>query len=768
MHRNHQGPSTADLINRAVTLHRAGQLQPAEQLCLEVLKRNKRHFDALHLLGMIRRQQGRNDEALDLSLSALKRNPTSVDALTTCGLVLYALGRHAEAIKYYDRALLFKGGDAEVHNNRGAALCELNRHEEALASYDKALAFKPAYPEALNNRGNVLKELKRYEEALASYDRALALRPAYANAMIGRGLALQELRRYAEALASYDGALAVQPNSALALYSRGTVLYEMKSWAAAMASYDATIALQPTLAGAWLGRGAVFYALGRNDEAFDAYDRALALNSDLAEAWFGRGNVLYNRRRYEEALDAYDEAMRLKPDLTGMEGARLLVKMNVCDWSFLDAECNHLMASIRSGKANAQPFDLLAVPISSEEQKAYAKLWAANAFPGKPLWSGERYNHDRVRIAYLSPDFRQHPVSFLIAGMFECHDKSRFDISAISVGAKDNSEMRHRLEASVARFVDAGAYDGDQIVNLIKELEIDILVDLAGFTIGARTDVFAQRPAPIQAIYLGYAGTMGAPYYDYILADRIVIPEARRECYSEKVVYLPDSFMANDSKRTISERLPRRSECGLPESGFVFCSFNQAFKITPQQFDIWMRLLRQVDNSVLWLSHTNNEATIRNLKREAQNRGVDSGRIVFAERVPRNEDHLARQRLADLFLDTLPYNGHSTASDALWAGLPVLTCVGETYAGRVAASLLHAIHLPEFITTTADAYEKMALDLATHPEKLALIKRKLADNRLTTPLFDTKHFTQHIEAAYAAMHERYQAGLAPDHIVIPD
>jgi predicted O-linked N-acetylglucosamine transferase (SPINDLY family) len=423
------------------------------------------------------------------------------------------------------------------------------------------------------------------------------------------------------------------------------------------------------------------------------------------------------------------------------------------------------MTSIRNGKVNP-PFELLTILSSSEEQKKNAEHWIANEYPGEPVWSGERYRHDPIRVAYLSADFRQHPVSFVLAGMFECHDKSRFDVSAISIGPDDNSEIRRRLKASFARFIDAKTYSDDQITSLIKEMEIDILVDLVGSTADAHTSIFARRSAPIQVNYLGYAGTMGARYFDYILADRIVIPEAKRECYSEKVVYLPNCFMGNDSKRTISEHLPRRSECDLPESGFVFCSFNQGYKITPQMFDIWMRLLRQVDGSVLWLS-TTNETAIHNLKREAQNRGVDPGRIVIAPRVPRNEDHLARQRLADLFLDTLPYNAHSTASDALWAGLPVLTCVGETFAGRVAASLLNAIHLPELIATTPDAYEKTAIELATHPEKLEVIKRKLANNRLTTPLFDTKHFTQHIEAAYAAMHERYQAGLAPDHIVIP-
>jgi len=288
-----------------------------------------------------------------------------------------------------------------------------------------------------------------------------------------------------------------------------------------------------------------------------------------------------------------------------------------------------------------------------------------------------------------------------------------------------------------------------------------------GLTADSRTGIFARRPAPIQVNYLGYAGTMGAQYIDYILADRFAIPEEKRECYSEKVVYLPDSFMGNDSKRKISERLPRRLECNLPETGFVFCSFNQSYKIVPQLFDIWMRLLRQLDNSGLWLSNTN-ETAIRNLRREAQNRGVDPSRLVFAQRVPLNEDHVARHRLANLFLDTLPYNAHTTASDALWAGLPVLTCLGATFAGRVSASLLNAIGLPELITTTLEAYEQMAIDLATHPEKLAVIKRKLAENRHTAPLFDTKLFTKHIEAAYTAMYERHQAGLAPDHIVLPN
>jgi predicted O-linked N-acetylglucosamine transferase (SPINDLY family) len=349
--------------------------------------------------------------------------------------------------------------------------------------------------------------------------------------------------------------------------------------------------------------------------------------------------------------------------------------------------------------------------------------------------------------------------------MLECHDESRFDVSAISLGADDNSKMGRRLKAALPRFIDARTFSDEHIANLVRSLEVDILVDLMGFTKNARTQIFALRPAPVQVSYLGYPGTMGASYVDYIIADRIAIPEEKRECYLEKVVYLPDSFMGNDFERKISERLPRRSECQLPEAGFVFCAFNNSYKIAPQIFDIWIRILRQVENSILWLSGTN-ETAIRNLGREAQNRGVDPSRLVFAQRLPLNEDHLARHRLADLFLDTLPYNAHATASDAVWAGLPVLTCLGETFAGRVAGSLLNAVGLPELITTTPEAYERMAIELATHPERLAAIKHKLEENRLTAPLFDTKLFTKHIEAAYTAMHERNQAGLAPDHIIV--
>jgi predicted O-linked N-acetylglucosamine transferase (SPINDLY family) len=435
--------------------------------------------------------------------------------------------------------------------------------------------------------------------------------------------------------------------------------------------------------------------------------------------------------------------------------------MQLCDWSNFAAESAHLISSVRSG-TQAPPFSMLAICSSLEDQLQNATLYTAKECHlfEKLIWQGERYDHDKIRVAYLSADFCEHPVSFLMTGVFERHDKSRFDVTGISLGPDDNSEIRQRLKATFERFIDAKTFSDEQIANLVRSSEVDILVDLMGFTAGARTGVFARRPAPVQVNYLGYPATMGAEYIDYIIGDRIVIPEDKQEFYAEKIVYLPNSFHPTDQDRRISDKEFLRTDAGLPHEGFVFCCFNANYKITPDVFDIWMRILKKVEDGVLWLVVENPTAK-SNLRSEAVTRGVNAERLIFAPRMSLPE-HQARLRLADLFLDTLPYNAGTTASDMLWAGLPVLTRIGDTFVGRMAASVLNAIGLPELITTTLEAYEQMAIDLAMHPEKLAVIKRKLAENRLNTPLFDTKLFTKHIEAAYSIMWERYQRGAPPE------
>ena len=422
---------------------------------------------------------------------------------------------------------------------------DLKRPADALASYDKAIALKPDYAEAYNNRGNALTDLKRPADALASYDRAIALKPDYAEAYNNRGNALKDLKRPADALASYDKAIALKPDFAEAYNNRGNALTDLKRPADALASYDKAIALKPDFAEAYNNRGNALRDLKRPADALASYDKAIALKPDYAEAYNNRGNALTDLKRHADALASYDKAFALKPDLAEVEGLRLHTKMHLCDWSNFDNECAHLISAVRNGKVNTPPFPFLAIPSSSDDQLRCAKLYIANKYPPseKPIWQGERYNHDRIRVAYLSADFRQHPVSHLMAGIFECHDKSRFDVTAISFGPDDNSEMRQRLKASFEHFIDAKTYSDNQIANLVKELEIDILVDLMGFTTDSRTGIFARRSAPIQVNYLGYPGTMGAQYIDYIIADRIVIPEDQHDSLFRKdCLFCPTAY----------------------------------------------------------------------------------------------------------------------------------------------------------------------------------------------------------------------------------
>ena len=708
----------------------------------------------------------RYEEALAAYEKAAALKPDLAEAWLGRGNVLGDLKRFDEALTAYDKSLALKPQQAAAWLGRGNLFFGLKHYDEAIAAFDKALSLNPDLATAWLGRGNVFFELNQYDDASAAYSKALALDHGLAAAWLGRGNVFFHLNRPNEAAEAYDKALALEPDLAAAWLGRGNVLFVIRRHDEALAAHDKALVLKPDLADAWLGAGNVFFEFKRYDDASAAYNKALDLKPDLAAAWLGRGNVFFGLKRYDEALAAYDRALTLKPDLTGVEGARLHTKTHLCDWTNFDAECAHLIFAIRDGKLNTGPFQFLVIPSLSDDQLQCARLWAAKNFPpsAKPIWQGERYDHDRIRVAYLSADFRQHPVALCMAGVFESHDKSRFETIAISCGPDDGSEIRQRLMASFERFVDARAYNDDQIANLVKDLRIDILVDLMGLTVESRTGVFARRPAPIQANYFGYPGTMGAEYIDYLIADRIVIPEDKRRFYSEKIVNLPNCFLPPDQERRVSDKKFARAEAGLPQEGFVFCCFNNHYKIAPDVFDCWTRILKQVDGSVLWLLQTGPK-TESNLRKEAAARGVNAERLIFARRMVPAE-HLARHGLADLFLDTLPYNAHTTASEALWTGLPVFTLIGETFAGRVAASLLSAVAMPELIATTSNDYERMAIEFAIHPEKLAAAKRKLAENRRTTPLFDTASFTKDIEKAYITMYQRHRDGLAPDHIVV--
>ncbi len=708
----------------------------------------------------------RYDEAISDFDQAAKLSSDYAGVYANKGKSLHLLTRYDEAFAAYDKALSIKPGLAEAWLGRGNVFTDLKRCDEAFAAYDKALSIKPSLAEAWLGRGKVFTDLKRYDEAFAAYDKALSIKPDLEGAWLGRGNVFWSLKRYDEAFAAYDKALSIKPSLAEAWLGRGNVFTDLKHHDEAFAAYNKALSIKPDLEGAWLGRGNVLWSLKRHDEAFAAYDKALSIKPDLEGAWLGRGNVFTDLKRYDEAFAAYDKALSIKPDLEGVEGQRLHAKMSLCNWENLDTEIEKLIASVRAGKANSPPFVFLSFIDLPDEHLRCAQAWVVAKHPqaSESTWLGSIYAHDKIRIGYVSADFRKHAIAYLTAELFECHNRMKFTTTAFSLGLDDKSGMRQRLVNSFDTFVDCRNLSDADVARTIANAEIDILVDLNGFTQDARTSIFSYRPAPIQVNYLGYPGTMGAPYIDYIIGDKSLFTLADATAYSEKLVQLPHSYQPNDRKRHISDKNFKREECGLPKDRFVFCCFNLNHKIVPSVFDSWMRILKHVDGSVLWLL-SKNQTAIDNLRKETTSRGIDSARLVFANGIELPE-HLARHRLADLFLDTLPYNAHTTASDALWAGLPVLTQIGNAFAGRVAAGLLNAIDLPELITHSREEFEALAIELALNGEKLKAIKEKLSRNRLTTPLFDTPLYTMHLEAAYEAMYQRHKTGLPPDHIRI--
>jgi predicted O-linked N-acetylglucosamine transferase (SPINDLY family) len=712
----------------------------------------------------------RYDEALVAFDKALAFKPDLENAWLGRGSVFHGLKRYDEALAANDRVLTLRQRSEGAWVGRGDALTGAKRYDEALAAYNKASALKPGLESAWLGRGNVFYRLKRYEEALEAYDKALAAAPDLEGAWLGRGNVYTELKRYDEALAAFDAAIALKSDVAEAWLGRGSLFHGLKRYNEALSAFDRALTLEPDLAGAWVGRGVVLADLKRLDEAFAAYDKAITFEPDLAAAWLSRGNLLNDLKRHDESFAAYKRAFELKPDLPGAEGSRLYAKMLCCDWDGLDADSKHLLAAVTNKKENTSPWVLMSIQAGAREQFEYAKLWVAENCPPlrSPLWSGEIDKNPKIRIGYLSSDFCRHPVAYLIAGIFENHDRGRFEIFAFSTGHDDGSDIRDRLSHAFDEFIDVRSESDQDVADRIRELNIDVLIDLGGHTLNARTAVLAQRPAPVQVNYLGYAGTMGADFIDYIIADRTLIPPSQQVHYQEKIVYLPHSFMPHDAKgRQISEKPITRSDFNLPEEGAVFCCFNNAYKLNPDVFQSWMTIMKATDGSVLWLSELQ-EVAQNNLKKEARAAGVDPGRLVFAKRLASPAAHLARHQLADLFLDTTPYNAHTTASDALWAGLPVLTEIGETFAARVGASLLTDVGLTELIARSRAEYEKLAIELANDPARLAKIKDKLRAGRVTSPLFNTRLFTRHLEGAYEAMYRRYQAGLAPDHIGVDD
>jgi protein O-GlcNAc transferase len=690
---------------------------------------------------------------------------------------LYSQGQPQRALKQAETLVQQFPKSPVLFNIQGTVLKSLRQFDLSFAAFNKALAIKPEYADAYNNMGNAFQEQGKLEEAVEAYKKVLAIKPDYADAYNNMGTALKDQGKLEEAIEAYNEALAIKPDYAEAYNNMGITLQEQGKLDEAIEAYNKALAIKPDYADTYYNMGNALKEQGKLDEAIEAYNKALTIKPDYAETYYNMGVTLQEQGKLEEAIEAYNKALSLKPDYAHAQAQKLHQKAQICHWPVIDAYRFNFEELGIVGES-ILPFTLLSLDDSPERQLNRAEKYIKANNQQKPLkmaenrvgsshYSKSKLNQNnvarripnRIKVGYFSPIFHQNPVSILSSRMLELHDTEKFEIFIFVYKKMINDQYCARLIKSGAKIIDVSKKSDKQIAELAMEKGIDLAIEFNGFLKNGRQGILAHRPAPVQINYLAYPGTMGADFYDYIIGDHVVIPEDQKHNYAENIIYLPDCYMPHDNTRQISNKPISRAECGLPDNRFVFCCFNNSFKISPQEFDIWMRLLNKIEGSVLWLLKAN-EWSQNNLRNEASKRGVDADRLVFADKLPL-EEHLGRLRHADLFLDTFNFNAHTTASDALWAGIPVVTKIGKSFAARVAGSLLNAIELPELITTTEKEYEALALSLASNPKTLTLIKKKLAEKKNSAPLFDTETYTKNLERAYIQAYQRYADGLPP-------
>jgi len=748
------------LLRAASALGVAGKHTEAAALYRQVLDREPRNFHALHGLGVICYRSGRLQDAEELISGAISVNPGASDALFSLGAVLMAGGKFAEAMQYFDGALRIKPDYIEARGNKAALLLRTGRNAEALAECDILLALRRDMPQAWGMKSAALLGLNRPADALATLDQGLKFTANSAALWRDRAFVLMNLQRPRDALSSLENAQQLEPRNAEFALRRADLLAMLKQNEEAIAAYDKALALNPNESDGWNRRGIALVEIGRKDpDALHSFERAVAYDPTNTEARHNRANVLFELKRFAESAREFEKVLQQAPATAYARGFLIQARLRTCDWRALEQDRQRLSLGIAKGERVIDPQGYLSICRNAEEQQRCARIFMQDELQPAPARARARRQDSKIRIAYISADFRPHPVAFLIAGVFEHHNRQEFELTGISLGHAGSSSIRERIVSAFGDFVDAARLNDEQAAVELVRRDIDIAVDLTGFTDGCRPGILLRRPAPIQVNFLGFPGTMGSPHIDYIIADKFLIPESEQRFYTEQVVYMPHTYQANDSRREVSARVFSRREAGLPDDGFVFCCFNNNYKITPEMFGIWMRILAQVPDSVLWLLQDNVDAAA-NLRREATARGVNPRRLIFAPRITPAE-HLARQRLADLFLDTSPYSAHTTCSDALFVGLPVLSFYGPTFPAHVAVSLLNAVGMSDLATQSLGEYEARALFLARNRDELQHVKAKLMQNREDFPLFNTARFTRNLEQAYREMLALHDQGMPP-------
>jgi len=744
---NQHARQSLDHLNTAKPVQGAGEHPPKGQM------------DALIALF----HQGNFKQASEKAEHLAQDFPMSFVVWNVSGIINNMLGLFEKAEACFRRAIYIHADYAEAHANLGNILKEQGKLDQAIASFQHALKIKPDYAIAHYNMGNALSGQGKLNEAIASYQHALRIKPDYAEALNNMGDALSDQGKLDDAVATFRRALDIEPDFAEAHNNMGKALRDQDKLDEAIASYQRALKIKPDYAEAHNNMGVTLQDRGKLDEAVASYQKALKIKPDNAEALINLGATLQDQGKLDEAIASYQKGLNIKPDNAAAQTQMLHQLQHICDFE-RTTRLADFSATLGIDTAAVSPFAALSWADDPEHQLARSRNWANEKFKkaSTPFPVRSYIRPPRIRIGYFSTDFNDHPLLILISGLMREHDRAGFEVFAFSYSKKKSGERRQKLISDVEHFFDVAENSDQEILKLARSNKIDIAVDLTGYTKNSRSEIFQLRLAPIQISFLGYPSTMGAPFIDYILADRHLIPDSQRAGYSEKVFYMPHTYMPIDNTRQIAQSVTTRADFGLPKAAVVLCCFNNSYKISSREFVIWMRLLRKIEGSVLWLLKGNKWA-VANLRKEALRQGIDPSRLIFADLLPHAE-HLARHKHADIFVDTFNYNAHTTAVDALWAGLPVVTKQGNQFAARVAASLLTAVGLPELITQNETDYEALILDLATSPHKLQALREKLAINRLTQPLFDTQRYTRDFEAGLTAAFDLYYTDQDPQDI----
>lgn len=786
------------MLQRAILENQRGESANAERILKDILKKDPRNYLALNVIGLIKITQKDYKTAVLFLKKAIKINefdpqlnynlanalndckayqeaifyhkktinliPGNTNAWINYGRCLHYLNQYQSALECFNKALEIDSKSFEALLNKAVALNKLNHYSESRKFLDKALNFNPYSIEGWMNKGLIDIQEKKYQDAVFCFDKVLNLEKENTDAILNKGIALRGLKKNEESLMCFDELLKITEENIEALCKRGELLIELNQYSDALNSFEKALRINPQLSNAHCNIGLIFYKLRNYGQAIASLNKAVSLDQNLSEAHANRGNVLRELKEFDSAIIAFERALQDKK-LDWLLGDKIFTKMQCADWSNLSDEKTNLELQVEAEEKVLTPLSALCLFDKPFLHKTCAQIYGDAVHPAdNSLGAIDKYPREEIiRVGYYSADFRTHPVSLLLAELFELHDRKKFEIIAISFGIDDQSSFRSRLVNCFDKFIDVQGLSDRQVAALSRELKINIAIDLGGFTADNRMGIFAYRAAPIQVSYLGYPGSLGREYYDYIIADKVIIPKEYRKFYLEKVAYLPHSFMTDDSHRLMAPKLFTREEFGLPSNAFIFCAFNNAFKINEEMVSCWSQILLSKKDGVLWLSE-NNLTFKENIKKEFKKYGIETNRIFFAGRLDSLDEHLARCALADIFLDTHPYNSHSTAIDFLKVGVPIVARPGESFASRVSASLLEAIGMPELIVNSKSEYIQMAIDLSTNNERLQNIKMKLKKNFSSEPLFNSLLFVKNIEKLFMQMYERYQLGMPIDFI----